>query len=114
MLQEKAQHLAARIWAGRITERSFHASAEPCVSGAVDEPVFHDRLAHSVAISRARIRAPAHVPVLDRWIVFRTCASGGGGYRRQLRSLLHELVPIARVHRGITVAMKNNGRNSTS
>src|SRR5579862_8561933 len=101
MLQEEAQHLPRGIGPARIGVGTGGAASRPCVTGTVDLPLLEDGAPARVDMQRAGIgvsarnRSTMHLDL-------RTRRSLGLG---------NDMIAVARMHRGIGIAMEDDGRN---
>src|SRR6185437_1609342 len=101
MLEEEAQHFPRRIRPVRVGVGPGGTAARPCVSGAIDVPVFGDFPTSRVAPNGASIGMTVGYPSVK----YLRCRS------RRSDVLLDNLIGILRMHSSVSTAMENDGRH---
>ena len=100
MLEKETQHFPRCIRTLSVRIGSRRAASGPGVAGAVDIPVLQ-HLSFAVRVSRAGIPMPSrNLPAMH--LLSRPSRSEG---------IFDSVGAVARMHGGVAVAMKNNGRD---
>ena len=102
MLEKETHYLFCCVRSSRVSVRARGISSRPCVSSPVNTPVFQHLARVRVAMDCARIGVTSgNLPV----VYISLCA-------RPFERLLDDLITVVWVNRRVTVAVKNNGRDS--
>ena len=110
MLEEKAQYFAAGVRSSGIGVRAFVASAAPCVSGAMDDPLLDDRFTVSVAVSDTRVFAPACAVPLFAALERRGCIHRRSGTLCSACGMCDQIVAVLGMYRAVVIAVKDDHR----
>ena len=102
MPAEETQHFPRCVRSLRISVGARRAASRPSVSGSMNVPVLKDSSPTRVGMDRAGIGVPPSYPPAMH-LPLRARRSDG---------LLKNLIAIVRMHRHVTIAVKNNGRES--
>src|SRR5690606_241293 len=103
VLEEEAQHLPRGIRSAGIGVRAGRTAARPGMAGAVDDPLFEDRLSVRVGVEGAAVAMSAgHLAVLhrDSQVSDRGCPG-----------LRDDLIAVARVYRAVLIAVEYDRRD---
>ena len=102
MFEKEAEHLGGGVRSAGIGVRAGGAAARPGMAGAVNDPLLEYRLSARIPMEGTAVGAPAgRLPALDR-----RCQSA-----ERLSDLGDDLIAVARVHRGIPIAMEHDRRD---
>src|SRR5271156_1668056 len=104
MIEEETQHFSARVRPLRIGVRTGGTASRPGVAGTVNVPMLGDRPAARADNDRAGI-GMAVAYSTAKYLRRRTLRFGGP---------LHNSVAVLRVHRGVAIAVENDGRHLRS
>src|ERR1700733_13486852 len=104
MLEEETQHFFARVWPLRIGVGTGGTTSRPGGGGPVNVPMLGDCPAARVGNDGACIGMPVGYPTA-KYLRRRTLRFGG---------LLDNSVAILWVHRGVAIAVENDGRHLRS
>src|SRR5882724_4420772 len=102
MLEEEAQHFPRCFRSSRIGVGARRAASRPCVSSSVDGPVLKESTPTRVGNDRPGIGVPSGHPPTMHLLLRARCS----------HRLLKNLIAIVRMHSGVAIAVKNNGRDS--
>ena len=103
MREEEAQHFPRRVRSSRIGVGAGGTASRPCVAGTVNAPMLGNCLPARVGKDGTGISMPAGHPSAKDL----RCTRRFGG-------LLENSVAVVRVHRGVAIAMENDGRHGRS
>ena len=103
MREEEAQHFPRRVRSSRIGVGAGGTASRPCVAGTVNAPMFGNCPPARVGKDGTGIGMPAGHPSAKDL----RCTRRFGG-------LLKNSVAVVRVHRGVAIAMENDGRHGRS
>src|SRR6516162_6822245 len=103
VLQEEPNHLGRGVGSLRKGVGTGGAAARPSVAGAMNDPLFHYRLAASIGMQYAAVREPA------RDLAFFDPLPE----RRALARLRNHCIGVTGVDRGIVVAMEYDRRDNS-
>src|ERR1700757_1091492 len=101
MLQEEAQHLPRGIRPARIGVGAGRARSRPCVTGTMDLPLLEDGSPARIGMKSAGIAVSSRNPSAMH-LRLRARRSPGLG---------DDMIAVARMHRGIGIAVEDVGRN---
>src|SRR6202035_1940469 len=101
MLKEETQHFPRRVRPSRIGVGAGGTAARPRVAGTVNIPMFGDRPPAPVGKDGAGIGMAVGY-ASSKQLRCRTRGPGG---------LLENLVAVVGMHRGVAIAMENDGRH---
>ena len=104
MLEEETQHFLCCVRSSRIGIGARGAASGPCMSGSVDIPVLQHSASARVAQDRSGKGMPAgYLPTMH--LLLRVHRS---------QRLLENLTAVVGMHGRVSVAVKNDGRDSRS
>jgi hypothetical protein len=104
VLKEEAHHLATGIGPAWLGVRSGSAPPEPCVAGAVKDPLLQHWSPAFVRLNGAGVTYPARSLA---------AADSGPEIRCELR-LRNDLIAVDGVHRRVAVTVEHDGRHRAS
>src|SRR6266851_4733227 len=102
-LDEESEHLPRGVGPPRIGVGAGGTAARPGMAGSVDDPLLEDRPPARIDMDRAAVGVPAGHPT-----VLHCCLHIRGHGVPRLRD---DLIAVARVHRGILIAMEHDRRD---
>ena len=103
VLQEEPNHLGCGVGSLRKGMGTGGAATRPSVAGAMNDPLFHYRLAAGISMQYAAVREPT------RDLAF----FDPPAERRALARLRNDCIGVAGVDRGILVAMEYDRRDNS-
>src|SRR5216684_1267985 len=102
VLEEEAQHLPRGVWPPRIGVGASSTASRPSVSGSMDLPLFKDFPAARVGMDSASIGMSSGYATAMHFLL---------QVRGPLR-LRDDMIAVARMHGGVPIPMKDDGRDS--
>ena len=105
VLEKEPEHLPCGIGPLRIGVGAGGAAARPGMPSAVDDPLLEDHLPAAVSVESAAISMPAGDPAVLH------CGLQVG--HRGRVGLRDDLIPVARVHRGVLIAVEHDRRDNS-
>src|SRR5258707_9385353 len=103
VLDEESEHLPRGVGPPRIGVGAGGTAARPGMAGSVDDPLLEDRPPARIDMDRAAVGVPAGHPT-----VLHCCLHIRGHGVPRLRD---DLIAVARVHRGLLIAMEHDRRD---
>src|SRR5947207_11112771 len=104
MLEKEPEYFPGGIRPSRIGVRAGRAAARPCMSGSVDIPVLKDFPPTRVGMDRTGIGMSSRYPPAVQCLLRARCSD----------RLCKNMIGVARMHRHVAIAVKNDGRDSRS
>src|SRR5882724_130539 len=104
MLEKETQHFPRRVRASWVRVGAGGAASRPGMAGTVNAPMLGDRLSPGVGKDGAGVGMSVGHPSTKH---LRCGTSRVGG-------LLKNSVAVVRMHRGVAIAMENDGRHRRS